>query len=197
MASVYGFLQGAWPFGVVEAIWALIAARRWQKRRSRSRTLDSEDNVLRENINDGVKDAMKAQGRAATLDAAAGQCRDQERRHRGARRRQGALRRTAILLALMQKMIKQRQELVDLYEKGGRKELAEQERGEIAVIAGFLPQADVGRRDDCRDRGRDHRNRRRRREGHGQGDRRAARQYAGQMDFGKASGLVKAKLSGG
>ena len=28
-ASVYGFLQGAWPFGVVEAIWAIVAARRW------------------------------------------------------------------------------------------------------------------------------------------------------------------------
>jgi len=32
--SVYGFLQGAWPFGLVEAVWALIAARRWQKRTS-------------------------------------------------------------------------------------------------------------------------------------------------------------------
>ena len=32
LGSVYGFLQGAWPFGVIEAIWALIAARRWQKR---------------------------------------------------------------------------------------------------------------------------------------------------------------------
>jgi hypothetical protein len=29
MASVYGFLQGAWPFGVVEAIWSLVAVRRW------------------------------------------------------------------------------------------------------------------------------------------------------------------------
>lgn len=29
MGSVYGFLQGAWPFGAVEAIWALIAIRRW------------------------------------------------------------------------------------------------------------------------------------------------------------------------
>lgn len=29
MGSVYGFLQGAWPFGVVEAIWSLVAARRW------------------------------------------------------------------------------------------------------------------------------------------------------------------------
>ena len=33
LGSVYGFLQGAWPFGVVEAIWALIAARRWWQRR--------------------------------------------------------------------------------------------------------------------------------------------------------------------
>ena len=31
-ASAYGFLQGAWPFGVVEAIWALIAVARWRKR---------------------------------------------------------------------------------------------------------------------------------------------------------------------
>ena len=29
LASVYGFLQGAWPFGLVEAIWAVVAARRW------------------------------------------------------------------------------------------------------------------------------------------------------------------------
>jgi hypothetical protein len=31
MGSVYGFLQGAWPFGVVEAIWALVAVRKWMK----------------------------------------------------------------------------------------------------------------------------------------------------------------------
>jgi hypothetical protein len=30
LGSIYGFLQGAWPFGVVEAIWALVAARRWR-----------------------------------------------------------------------------------------------------------------------------------------------------------------------
>jgi hypothetical protein len=29
LGSTYGFLQGAWPFGVVEAIWAAVAARRW------------------------------------------------------------------------------------------------------------------------------------------------------------------------
>jgi presenilin-like A22 family membrane protease len=33
MASVYGFLQGAWPFGLVEAIWLLVALRRWLKAR--------------------------------------------------------------------------------------------------------------------------------------------------------------------
>jgi hypothetical protein len=35
LASIYGFIQGAWPFGVVEAIWALIAAHRWRKRVTR------------------------------------------------------------------------------------------------------------------------------------------------------------------
>ncbi len=34
LGSVYGFLQGAWPFGVVEAIWAVVALRRWYLRQS-------------------------------------------------------------------------------------------------------------------------------------------------------------------
>ncbi len=29
LGSVYGFLQGAWPFGVVEAVWSIVAVRRW------------------------------------------------------------------------------------------------------------------------------------------------------------------------
>jgi hypothetical protein len=33
LGSAYGFLQGAWPFGVVEAIWALVALRRWMHAR--------------------------------------------------------------------------------------------------------------------------------------------------------------------
>jgi hypothetical protein len=33
LGSTYGFLQGAWPFGLVEAIWALVALRRWWKSR--------------------------------------------------------------------------------------------------------------------------------------------------------------------
>ena len=33
LGSIYGFLQGAWPFGLVEAVWAGIALRRWSVRR--------------------------------------------------------------------------------------------------------------------------------------------------------------------
>ena len=32
LGSIYGFLQGAWPFGLVEAVWAGIALRRWSLR---------------------------------------------------------------------------------------------------------------------------------------------------------------------
>jgi hypothetical protein len=33
-SSLYGFLQGAWPFGVVEAVWSVVALRRWYRRRA-------------------------------------------------------------------------------------------------------------------------------------------------------------------
>ena len=33
LGSAYGFLQGAWPFGVVEAIWSVVALRRWYRTR--------------------------------------------------------------------------------------------------------------------------------------------------------------------
>jgi len=32
LGSIYGFLQGAWPFGVIEAIWAAVAFRRWLRK---------------------------------------------------------------------------------------------------------------------------------------------------------------------
>jgi len=38
IASVYGFLQGAWPFGVVEAVWSLVALRRWWQARKPAKT---------------------------------------------------------------------------------------------------------------------------------------------------------------
>ena len=34
LGSVYGFLQGAWPFGLVEGVWTLVAARRWWLKRN-------------------------------------------------------------------------------------------------------------------------------------------------------------------
>ena len=34
LASAYGFLQGAWPFGLVEAIWGFVAVQRWRRART-------------------------------------------------------------------------------------------------------------------------------------------------------------------
>ena len=36
LGSAYGFLQGAWPFGIIEAIWSLIALKRWHSVRTLS-----------------------------------------------------------------------------------------------------------------------------------------------------------------
>ena len=36
LASLYGFLQGAWPFGLVEAVWAGVAVYRWRARMSKA-----------------------------------------------------------------------------------------------------------------------------------------------------------------
>jgi len=42
MGSLYGFLQGAWPFGLVEAVWALVALRRWSQAKGSTRLAPSE-----------------------------------------------------------------------------------------------------------------------------------------------------------
>jgi len=42
MGSVYGFLQGAWPFGLVEAIWAGVAVRRWWLKRKGASGIKTE-----------------------------------------------------------------------------------------------------------------------------------------------------------
>jgi hypothetical protein len=36
LGSIYGFLQGAWPFGLVEAVWAIVAVYRWHLSRRKS-----------------------------------------------------------------------------------------------------------------------------------------------------------------
>jgi hypothetical protein len=38
LGSAYGFLQGAWPFGLVEAVWSMVAARRWWQAMCHSET---------------------------------------------------------------------------------------------------------------------------------------------------------------
>jgi uncharacterized protein YqeY len=101
------------------------------------------------------------------------------------------------ILGMLQKMIKQRQESAEVYDKGGRPELAAAERAEIAVISSFLP-AQMGEDEvkaaiaaaiaatgaaSMKDMGKVVAELR--------------GKFAGRMDFGKASGLVKAALSGG
>lgn len=49
LGSSYGFLQGAWPFGIVEAVWALVAVHRWrQKRRAKRRAEPHPSAMLRQ-----------------------------------------------------------------------------------------------------------------------------------------------------
>src|SRR5215468_7011802 len=95
--------------------------------------------MLRETINNALKDAMKSQDkrRVSTLRLinAAFKNADIEARGQG----KEALADDA-LHGVLQKMIKQRQESAELYDKGGRPELAAQEREEIEIITSYLPQ---------------------------------------------------------
>jgi hypothetical protein len=151
--------------------------------------------MLRQKINDSVKVAMKAgeKARLSTLRLinAAIQTAQIEAERAGKTLSEGDL------PGLLQKMIKQRQESKELYEKGGRPELAKQEADEIAIIQGYLPKqmsdAEIGGAIDAAIK-----------ETGAAGVKDMGKvigalkaKYAGQMDFGKASGLVKAKLSGG
>jgi uncharacterized protein len=149
--------------------------------------------MLRDDINNALKDAMKARDerRVSTLRLVNSTLKNADIEARG----QGkAPLGDDELLSLLQKMIKQRQESIELYEKGGRAELAQQERDEIAIIAGYLPkqlseaemraaiaaaikETDAASMKDM---------------GKVIGALKA--RYAGQMDFGKASPVVKEML---
>jgi uncharacterized protein YqeY len=148
-----------------------------------------EKPVLRDKINDGMKEAMKSGDklRVSTLRLVNAAFKNADIEARTASKPLS----DDDLLGLLQKMIKQRQESVELYDKGGRKELADQERGEIKIIQEFLPQqmseaeakaaiADVIKQEGAssvKDMGKV------------MSALKAA--YAGRIDFGKASGLVK------
>jgi len=152
--------------------------------------------MLRDEINSGLKAAMKAgdKRRVSTLRLinAALKNADIEARGQG----KDALSDDAIL-ALLQKMIKQRQESIALYEKGGREDLAGQEREEIEIISAYMPQQmsnlEAGaaivaivheiEAQGLKDMGRTM----------------AAlkERFAGKMDFAHASAMVKRLLAGG
>jgi len=150
--------------------------------------------VLRDDINKALTEAQKAKNErsVSTLRMVNSTLKNADIEARGASK--PALG-DAEVLAILQKMIKQRQESVEMYKKGGRADLVKQEEEEIAIISAYLPKqmsdADVGAAIDAaiKDTG-----------AAGMKDMGkvigALRgKYAGQMDMGKASGLVKAKLA--
>jgi uncharacterized protein len=152
--------------------------------------------VLRDEINTALKQAMKArdQHRVSTLRLVNAVIKNADIEAQMQRKPSLG---DDDLLGLLQKMVKQRQESVDIYDKAGRHELADRERSEIEIIGAYLPQqmseaeakaaiADIieqtGAR-GVRDMGK---------------VMAALKQsYAGKMDFGKASGLVKELLAAG
>jgi uncharacterized protein YqeY len=151
--------------------------------------------MLRDAINNAVKEAMKAKNERAlsTLRMVNSTIKNADIEARGQGKPPLS---DGDLLSVLQKMIKQRQESVELYDKGGRAELAAQEREEIAIISAYLPKqmsedevkSAIGaiisetNAAGIKDMGKVI------------GALKA--KYAGQMDFGKASGLVKAALTG-
>ena len=151
--------------------------------------------MLRDDINDAVKTAMKSQDklRLSTLRMVNAAIKNADIEARGGSK--GPLADTDIL-GLLQKLIKQRQESVELYDIGGRKELADQERTEIEIIKGFLPkqlseaEAKEAIAAVIRETG-----------AAGMKDMGKViaalkERHAGSMDFGKASALVKGMLTG-
>lgn len=94
---------------------------------------------IRERFTSGVKTAMKAgdKRRVATLRMVQAALKDKDIEARGLGKTVG----DDDILALLQKMVKSRQESLDIYEKAGRDDLATQEREEIAIIQEHLPQA--------------------------------------------------------
>src|ERR1700756_6027545 len=94
--------------------------------------------MLRDDINNAVKEAMKAKGERnlPTRRMVNSTIKNADLAARGKGKPPLS---DADLLGVLQKMIKQRQEAVELYDKGGRGELAAGEREEIAIISAYLP----------------------------------------------------------
>jgi len=150
--------------------------------------------MFRTRLNEALKTAMKAKDKRATstlrLILAALKDRDIAARSRGKSDGVGE----DEILDMLQKMVRQRQDSIEIYQKGDRPDLVEKEQGEIEVIESFLPkqlsddetlaavEAVIGELEasSIKDMGRV------------MGELKS--RFAGRMDFGKASGLVKARL---
>ena len=96
--------------------------------------------MLREKLTEAMKDAMRAKDQASlgTIRLIIAKLKDVDIAARTEANREGVA--DDKILSMMQGMIKQRNESIALYEKGGRADLAEKEKAEIAVIERFLPQ---------------------------------------------------------
>ena len=148
---------------------------------------------MRDQISDGYKAAMKAgdKRRTATLRAINAAIKDKDIEARGLGKEPLA---DADLLALLQKMVKQREESLGIYEKAEREDLAVVEREEIAILSEFLPkglseaEVDAAIKAAIEKTGAVG--------GKDMGKVIAALKadYPGRIDFGKASGRVKAAL---
>lgn len=149
---------------------------------------------MRAQFTDMLKTAMKAgdRRRVDTLRMIQAALKDRDIEARG----QGKTVSDDEILALLQKMVKSRQESMEIYDKNGRPELAQQEREEIAIISEFLPKqldeaaVEAAIRDAIAQTGaasmKDM--------GKVVGALKA--KYTGQMDFAKASTQVKKQLGG-
>lgn len=151
--------------------------------------------MLRTELSDALKDAMRAKEARAvsTLRLILAALKDRDIAARGKGNSEGIS--DADILDLLQKMVRQRRESIELFEKGDRQDLADKEAEEIVVIQRFLPkQMDPEQIQGAvqevieeleaatiKDMGRVM----------------AAlkERYAGRMEFGKASALVKERLA--
>jgi uncharacterized protein YqeY len=157
--------------------------------------LTNEDNMLRDGINSALKDAMKARDerRVSTLRLVNAAIKNADLEVGG--QGKGALG-DAEVLGLLQKMIKQRQESAEIYDKGGRPELAEQERAEIAIISAYLPQQMSDLEAGAAISAIVHELNAATMKDMGRVMTALRERFAGKMDFGKASARIKELLKG-
>ena len=150
--------------------------------------------MLRDNINNALKDAMKARDerRVSTLRLMNAAIKNADIEARGAGK---APLGEADLLSLFQKMIKQRQESIELYQKGGRPELAAQEQAEIEIITAYLPKQMSDMEAGAAISAILHEINAQSMKDMGRAMTALRERFAGKMDFGKASAKIKELLS--